>query len=100
MANKGSGRTLRLLTVIAIAALCGLSALFAVPGMYMYDTFVHGGGGDNEFCGVGKNTVLWGYDLGCDVDWQQIFLFSAMAWIAGTAIFLAQFDLAVDGGAA
>lgn len=56
------------------------------PTPYRY-CHVHGGGGDNEFCGVGENTVLWGYDLGCDVDWQQIFLFSAMAWIAGTAIF-------------
>jgi hypothetical protein len=55
--------------------------------MYMYDTFVHGGGGDNEFCGVGENTVLWGYDLGCDVDWRQILVFSAMAWFFGTAAF-------------
>lgn len=80
------GRSIRLLTVIAIAASCGLSAIFAVPGLYMYDLFVYGGG-DDEFCGIGANTIFWGYDLGCDVDWRQIFVFGAMAWLAGTAVF-------------
>src|SRR5512133_2199636 len=77
--ETGSGRSVRLLTMVAIAAVCGLSALLLVPGMYIYDLFVNGGG-DDEFCGIGTNTVVFGYDLGCDVDWRQIFVVSGMVW--------------------
>jgi hypothetical protein len=73
--------------MVAIAAVCGLSALLLVPGMYMYDLFVNGGG-DDEFCGIGTNTVVFGYDLGCDVDWRQIFVVSGMVWFVGTVLVL------------
>jgi hypothetical protein len=86
-AVEKKGRSIRIHTVIAVAASLGLSAIFVVPGLYVYDLFVYGGG-DDEFCGIGANTMFWGYDLGCDLDWRQIFVFSAMAWLAGTAVFL------------
>jgi hypothetical protein len=53
----------------------------------MYELYRYGVT-DSEYCGGGGNTILFGYDLGCDVDWRQIFVFSGMAWFAGTAVFL------------
>jgi hypothetical protein len=42
----------------------------------MYELFRYGVT-DSEYYGGGSNTVF-GYDLGCDVDWRQIFVFSGM----------------------
>jgi hypothetical protein len=53
----------------------GLFALLLVPGYDMYELF-RNGVTDSEYYG-GSNTVF-GYDLGCDVDCRQIFVFSGM----------------------
>ena len=75
-----------LLTAVSIAALCGLSALLVVPGYDMYELYRYGVT-DSEYCGGGGNTILFGYDLGCDVDWRQIFVVSGIVWTFGTAVF-------------
>jgi hypothetical protein len=73
--------------MIAVAAGWGLFALLLVPGYDMYELFRYSVT-ESEYCGGGSNTVVFGYDLGCDVDWRQIFVFSGMVWFVGTAVFL------------
>ena len=51
----------------------------------MYELAIYGVT-DNEFCGIGENTVLLGFEFPCDMDWRQIAVFGGMAWLFGTVL--------------
>ena len=86
LGERSSAGSVRLLTAVSIAALCGLSALLVVPGYDMYELYRYGVT-DSEYCGGGGNTILFGYDLGCDVDWRQIFVVGGIVWTLGRLSF-------------
>lgn len=52
----------------------------------MYELAIYGVT-DNEFCGIGENTVLLGFELPCDMDWRQIALACGTGWFFGTVFF-------------
>jgi hypothetical protein len=73
--------------VFTIAAVCGLSAPVLFP-VYELSEQLRSGVTESEYCGRGANTALFGYDLGCDLDWGQIFGVSVVVWLGATAYFL------------